>query len=352
MEIQEELFGKTSNGISVEKISLINNHGLKLAILTYGGIIQAIETPDEDGIFKDIVQGYDSIEGYEKDEYYMGAVVGPVAGRITHARIPINDRIIQLEPNAGTHQLHGGPMGLHKKVWKAKAEKRQDSLRLILTTEAKEGESGYPGNRDFKTTYILNNKNQLMIYFDATTDADTVVNMTSHSYFNLSSQENDGLDDHLIMINALKTLATDELLIPTGEFDYVLGKATNFSRGKLIGQGLKEQAEGFDHVYAINKEPGKFGITAKVVHQKSGRVLELVTNQPALVFYTNNYPDGSVIGKNGLPIISQGAFCIEPQHFPDSPNHPHFPSIALKAGDTYKSRSQFTFGLASDEHHH
>ena len=189
-----------------------------------------------------------------------------------------------------------------------------------------------------------------MIYFDAISDKDTIVSMTSHSYFNLSEKPH--IYDHLVMINALKTLSVDDNSVPNGQFDYVLGQASNFSRGKLIGQALDQMPNGLDHVYVINKEAGKFGITAKVIEEKSGRTLELVSNQPGLVFYTNNAPDGTVIGKNNQAIIKHSAFCIEPQHFPNAPNIINFASIVLKAGATYKSRNQFTFGLTSDEHSH
>lgn len=351
MNINTSVFGNLSNQSRIDKIDLINKNNIKVSILTYGGIIQSIETPNEKGILKDIVLGYDDMDGYINDPYYIGAIIGPVAGRISNAQIPLNGNIIQLDANAGNNQLHGGPDGLNTKIWNAKTETLQNSVKLELKCFAKDGESGYPGNREFTTTYILNNKNQLLIYFDAVSDKDTVVNMTSHSYFNLSDKENDGIDEHLVMINSLKTLATNKELMPNGEFEYILGKPTNFSRGKSLKNALMEQAEGFDHLYIINKEEGKFSITAKVVHQESGRVIELYTDQPGLVFYTNNAADGKIIGKNNHPIIKQGAFCLEPQKFTDAPNHPNFPSIVLKANQKYSSRNQFNFGLASDTHH-
>jgi len=352
MDIIKSPFGITVNGDSIEKIDLINNHRVKVSILTYGGIIQCIETSDEDGHFKDIVLGYDTLEAYEKDPYYMGAVIGPVAGRITSAQIPLNGKLLQLDSNAGKHHLHGGHMGLNKKIWLAETEIKTDSVKVVLKTKAKNGEGGYPGNREFKTSYILNNKNQLMVYFDAVSDADTVVNMTSHSYFNLSNNAGDTINEHLIMINSLKTIALTEELIPNGSFDYVLGKPTNFSRGKLIGEALAQMPTGLDHVYIINKVEGKFGITAKVVHPENGRVLEIVTDQTAVVFYSNNFPKGDINGKQGLPINKHGAFCLETQNIPDAPNHAGFPSIFIKAGEKYKSRTQLTFGLASNSHHH
>jgi len=350
MNITKEDFGHLSDGRQIERIVLSNNNHIDISILTYGGIIQSLKTPDLNGDIKDIVLGYDSIEGYENDPYYMGAVVGPVAGRIKNARFQLNNETIELQANAGNDLLHSGDVGLSSKVWEAVMEEKNDSVKLTLSYMAQDDEGHFPGNRKFTTTYILNNKNQLMIYLDATSDKDTIVNMTSHSYFNLSGKPH--IYDHLVMINALKTLAVDENLIPNGQFDYVLGQPTNFSRGKHIREALDKMPDGLDHVYVVNKEAGKFGITAKVIEEESGRTIELVSNQPGLVFYTNNFPDGTVIGKNKEAIVKHSAFCIEPQHFPNAPNITNFASIVLKAGEKYKSRNQFTFGLTSDEHSH
>lgn len=350
MDIKKEDFGQLSDGRDIEKIILTNNNNIEISILTYGGIIQSLKTPDLNGHIKDIVLGYDTIGAYENDPYYMGAVIGPVAGRIKNASFTLNNELIELNANAGKDLLHSGDVGLNTMIWDAILEKKTDSIKLTLKTTAKDKEGDFPGVRVFTTTYILNNKNQLMIYFDAISDKDTIVSMTSHSYFNLSEKPH--IYDHLVMINALKTLSVDDNSVPNGQFDYVLGQASNFSRGKLIGQALDQMPNGLDHVYVINKEAGKFGITAKVIEEKSGRTLELVSNQPGLVFYTNNAPDGTVIGKNNQAIIKHSAFCIEPQHFPNAPNIINFASIVLKAGATYKSRNQFTFGLTSDEHSH
>ncbi len=352
MRITEKPFGKLTTGEEVQIIELENDRNVCICILSYGALIQSIKTPNEKGEIKDITLGYDNIEGYENDPYYMGAVVGPVAGRISNARFLLNNKTIDLEKNQGAHHLHGGSQGLHQKMWQLSTEKRHDSVKAVLETFAKDGENGYPGNRRFKTTYILNNKNQLLIYFDAETDADTVIGLTSHSYFNLSDNENDNIYDHLMMINAQKTVVMDEHLIPTGTFSFVLGKAENFSRGKKLGDAIKELPQGIDHAYMINKEFGKFGISAKALHAKSGRTIDLVSNQPAVILYTTNFPDGSVLGKNKLPINTHGAFCLEPMHFPDAVNQQNFPSILLKSGEKYKSRNQFTFGLVSQSHHH
>jgi len=352
MNIETKEFGKLSNGQQIQIVYLENDRKIKIGIITFGARIQSIITPDEEGDLKDIVLGYDNAISYEKDRYYMGAVVGPVAGRIAQGCFPLNGETCELEKNIAPHHLHGGSLGLHQKIWEFDTEERHDSVKLILKTQATHGENGYPGNRHFQVTYILNNKNQLLVYFDADTDADTIINLTSHCYFNLSSKENDSIHDHIIMMNAQKALVLDDYLLPTGSFEYVLGKAENFSRGKKLGDALTQLPNGIDHVYAINKEYGKFGISAKAVHPLSGRNIDLVTNQPAVVLYTNNSADTSILGKNKQGIIQYGAFCLEPMHFPDSPNHPSFPSIIVKAGESYKSRNQYTFGLQSESHHH
>ena len=351
MNITRTHYGTLSNGSKVDIIELNNDKQISIKILTYGGIIESIITPDEEGFLKNIVLGKDNIEGYEKDSSSIGALVGPTAGRISQGQFKIDDNSFALDNNGAKHNLHGGIAGLNKKVWTTELEKRADSVKLVLTFSSVDGEGGYPGNRIFKTTYILNNKNQLLIYFDATTDKDTIINLTSHSYFNLSN-EDDNIYDTKMMMNAQKALVVDSELIPDGQIDYVLGTPYNFTRGAKLGEALKGMKEGIDRVYIINKAYGSFGISAKAVDEKSGRTLDLVTDQPGVVLYTSNHFDGSEMGRNGKPLIKHGAFCLEPQHFPDAPNHSTFPSIILRGGEKYKSRNQFTFGLVSHSHHH
>ncbi|OYT17214.1 MAG: hypothetical protein B7C24_03730 [Bacteroidetes bacterium 4572_77] len=352
MKITKNSFGKLKDGQEVGLFILENDKNVSVSILSYGARIQSIKTPNEEGELKDIVLGYDNIRDYETDPYYMGALIGPVAGRIANAQYVEESKTIKLEQNHQTHHLHGGSHGLHQKLWNYSSEERSGSVKLVMQTFAKDGEGGYAGNREFKTTYILNNKNQLLIYMNVQTDKDSMINLTSHSYYNLSDKENCNILDQIMMINAPKVMSMNADLLPTGGFEYVLGKPANFTRGKKLGEALQVLPNGLDHVYAINKEYGKFGISAKALDADSGRTIDLVTNQPAVVLYTNNSADGSVLGKNSLPIIKHGAFCLEPMHFPDSPNQLNFPSILLKAGETYKSRSQFTFGLVSQSHHH
>jgi len=351
MNITQNHFGNLKNGEPVEQYYLTNDHHISVTILSLGATLQSILTPNSLGQLGDILLGFDTIEAYENDRQYMGCVAGPVAGRINHGQYSWQGQTFQLDCNWQEHHLHGGVAGLNRKNWTGQTKLLTDSVKLELTCQAAHGEGGYPGNRTFKTTYILNNKNQLLIYFEATTDRDSPVNMTSHGYFNLSDEPGT-IYSHKLMLNALKTLRFDENLIPTGDFDYVLGHPTNFSRGEFFGAALEKMPSGLDHIYVLNKEYGRFGIAAKAIEPESGRTLELVTDQPALVVYTSNFFDGTVAGKKGSLMPRHGAFCLEPQHFPDSVNHAQFPNTMLKAGETYKSHTQLAFGLVGDLHEH
>lgn len=351
MHISQQSFGYLPDGDEVFLIQMKNNKGVEVEVITYGAIIKKIITPDLEGNFEDIVLGKEDIQGYLEDESCLGAVVGPVAGRIGKAQAFIAGKQFEFHQNDGQNSLHGGTAALHKRNWEAEITERENSVKLELSYHAKHLEGGYPGNRTFKTTYILNEKNQLLVYFDATTDQDSIINLSTHSYFNLSGKQQD-IYDHKMLLNSLKMLNMGAGNIPDGSESYVLGSPFNFSRGALIGEALKQIDFGIDHAYIINKEFGAFGISAKAVHESSGRTMDVVTDQPVLVFYTANHYDGSQLGKNKFPLKKHHAFCLEPQHHPDAPNHSNFPSIEIKAGEVYKSRTQFTFGLTSDTHHH
>lgn len=348
MELREEYFGTTENGEKVFRYFLENNFKTKMEILDYGCIVQSIKTADKRGEFGDIVLGYDSLAEYEDDAHYLGATVGPVANRIGKAQYIDGPFMVKLDKNDGQNHLHGGLKGLNKVVWKAKPFQKKNSIGVEFTYRSPDGESGYPGNVDFKTTYILNNKNQLMIYYSAETDKRTPINLTSHIYYNLSGGKNPNVLGHYAMINALKYLDTDANLIPTGKLNFVIGSPVNFSRGKIIGDDIDKTAIGYDHTYVINKEPGKFIITSKVVEPERGRILEVVTDQPTLQFYTSNHFDGSQIGKKGVKFDKHAAFCLEAQGFPNAPNHSNFPSVFLNPGEKYSSHTQISFQIKYD----
>lgn len=348
MNISKEYFGTSKNREKIFKYILENNFNTRIVVLNYGCIVQSIETPDKYGQFTDIVLGYDSLIEYENDLHYMGAVVGRVANRIGNAQYIDGPFIYKLDPNDGTNHLHGGKKGLNKVLWKAKPFQKNDSVGIELTYRSPDGENGYPGNVDFKTTYILNNKNQLMIYFTAETDKRTPINLTSHIYYNLSGGKTSDILGHYVMINALKFLDTDDCLIPNGKMNYAIGSPVNFSRGKIIGAEIDKMTNGYDHTFIINKEPGKFVITSKVVEPESGRILEIVTDQPTLQFYTSNHFDGSQFAKSGMKLEKHAGFCMETQAFPDAPNHPNFPSIFIDPGEKYSSHTQISFQVKYD----
>lgn len=351
MHISKQSFGILENGEEVFQIIMENDHRVQIAIISFGALIKSIKTPDLDGNLQDIVLGKDDLKGYVEDDSCLGAVVGPVAGRIGNAGAFISRKYYQFDTNDGGNSLHGGSAALHKRNWKSEISRTENAVKAELTYKAIDMEGGYPGNRCFKTTYILNHKNQLMVYFDATTDKDTIINLSTHSYFNLSGKHQ-SIYDHKMFLNSLKMLHMGDGNIPDGSESYVLGTPYNFFRGGLIGEALNKIDFGIDHAYIINKEYGAFGISAKAVHEPSGRTMDLVTDQPVVVFYTANHYDGSKSGKDNHPLKQHYSFCLEPQHHPDAPNHDHFPSILVKAGEKYQSRTQMTFGLTSDEHHH
>jgi aldose 1-epimerase len=351
MHITQQNFGFLENGEEVFLIQMKNNNGIEVEVITYGAIIKSISTPDLNGHFGDIVLGKDDLKAYIEDDSCLGAVVGPVAGRIADSKAIIGGKIMKFDANDGENTLHGGSAALHKRNWKAEIDQSANSVKVELSYLAKDMEGGFPGIRTFTTKYILNNKNQLMVYFDASTDKDTIINLSTHSYFNLSARHQH-IYDHILMLNSQKYLSVREGNIPDGVMNFVLGTPYNFSRGAKIGEALKNIDFGIDNAYVINKEEGVFGIAAKVVHESSGRTMDLITDQPVLVLYTANHYDGSQWGKNNLPLEKHHAFCLEPQHHPDAPNHADFPTIYVKAGEKYKSRTQMTFGLTTDKHHH
>jgi len=348
MEIKEEYFGTTKNGDKVSKYIFENNLKTKIEVLDYGCIIKSIDTPDKLGQSGDIVLGYDSLAEYENDIHYMGAVVGRVANRIGRAQYIDGPFMVKLDKNFGKHHLHGGSKGLNKVVWKAKTFRKNNSIGIEFSYRSPDGENGYPGNVDFKTRYILNNKNQLMIYFNAETDKRTPINLTSHTYYNLSGGKAPDVLDHIVMVNALKYLDTDADLIPNGKLNYIIGSPVNFSRGKKIGADIDKMENGYDHTFVINKELGRFLVTSRVIDADSGRILDIVTDQPTVQLYTANDFDGSQLGKKGVKYGKHAGFCMETQAFPDAPNHSNFPSIFLNPGEKYGSHTQISFQIKQD----
>jgi aldose 1-epimerase len=341
-------FGKTTSGVPVELYTLRNARGMEAKIATYGGIVTHLTAPDRTGQYSDIVLGYDKIEDYLKGSSFFGALIGRYGNRIAKGKFTLNGATYQLATNNGPNSLHGGNVGFDKVVWKvAKSEVTPQGPQLTLTYKSKDGEEGYPGNLQVTALYTLTEDNALRVDFTATTDKDTVVNLTQHSYFNLRG-EGDILG-HQVQINADRFTPVDSTLIPTGELQPVTGTPFDFRKPTAIGariDGSDEQlkfGKGYDHNWVIDKPAGALAVIATVYEPQTGRVLEVSSTEPGLQFYSGNFLGGSNGGKGGRAYKVRTGFCMEPQHFPDSPNQPGFPSTVLKPGQTYKNTIVYKF---------
>ena len=349
-------FGKTPDGIAVDIYTLRNAKGAEARILTYGGIVQSLCMPDKNGHFDDVVLGFDDLEGYVSERYvkscpYFGALIGRFGNRIGGARFTLEGKTYTLAANNGPNSLHGGLKGFDKVVWTARPMEAPEGPALHLTYLSRDGEEGFPGNLTVTAIYTLTDNNELKLQFTAVTDKPTVVNLTHHSYFNLAGQGNGDILNELIYINADKTTTVGAGLIPTGEMADVTGTPFDFRKPTAIGARINDPDKvlqygpGYDHNWVINKPPGQFGLMARVMNPGSGRVMEVWCDQPGVQFYAGNFLDGTIIGKGGKVYPRRSAFCLEPQGFPDSPNHSNFPSTELKPGQTYQNTIIYKFSV-------
>ncbi len=348
--VHKKPFGKTANGAPVEIYTLCNSLGMEATIMTYGGIVTSLKVPDKNGKIGDVVLGYDNLDGYLTNNPYFGALIGRYGNRIAKGRFTLDGQTCALATNNDANHLHGGLKGFDKVVWKASPIETNSGSGLQLTYLSKDGEEGYPGNLSVTAIYTVTEKNELQIEFTATTDKSTVCNLTHHSYFNLR-----GVGDilgHVVQINADKMTPVDSTLIPTGELKPVGGTALDFRKPTAIGARIDETnddqikfANGYDHNFVLKKQPGEFRQAAIVVEPKSGRVMEVWTTASGVQFYTGNFLDGTITGKGGWVYKFRDAFCFEPQHFPDSPNHPNFPTTELKPGEIYKNMIAYKFSV-------
>ena len=335
MNFQTEINGKTTGLFKLE-----NDNGIEVYITNYGGRIVSWLVPDRDGKNADIVLGYDSIEGYlNSNEVYFGSLIGRYGNRIAEGKFELDGTEYTLAINNPPNHLHGGPNGFHNVIWDAK-QISDKHLRLQYFSE--DGEEGYPGNLQVQVHYLLNNDNELMIDYTAVTDQKTVINLTNHAFFNLAGAGSGTVNNHELMINAEHFTPVDSTLIPTGEIAPVAGTPFDFTSPKAIGRDLDQENEqldfgmGFDHNFVLNKQnQGALELAARVYEPESGRVMEVLTTEPGIQFYGGNFLDGSDTGKEGVPYEFRSAFCLETQHFPDSPNQPNFPTTVLEPGEMY-----------------
>lgn len=347
---EKKPFGKTPDGQPVDLYVLTNKNGVEAAITNYGGAVVSLKVPDRNGKFADVVLGYDSLDGYVNDKSYFGAIVGRYGNRIGHAQFSLDGKTYTLAKNNGENSLHGGIKGFNKAVWAAKELPAKNGQSLELTYPSKDGEEGFPGNLHVRVVYTLTDSNELKIEYSATTDKKTVVNLTNHTYFNLAGPGSGDILGHQLVIEADKFTPVDASLIPTGEFRDVQGTPLDFRKATAIGARIDQDDEqlklghGYDHNFVLRRAAGApISLAARVVEPNTGRVLEVWTTEPGVQFYTGNFLDGTARGKGGLTYARRSAFCLETQHFPDSPNQPKFPSVVLNPGEKYSTTTTYKF---------
>ncbi len=343
-------FGKTPDGQPVDLYVLTNKSGAEASITNYGGAVVSLKVPDRNGKFADVVLGYDNADGYVADKSFFGALIGRYGNRIGHAQFALDGKTYTLAKNNGENSLHGGIKGFNKALWTAKTHSVKGGQSLELSYLSKDGEEGFPGNLKVTVIYTLTNTNALKIEYSATTDKKTVVNLTNHSYFNLTGQASGDILSHQLMIPADMFTPVDAGLIPTGELRDVAGTPFDFRKPTAIGARIDQDDEqlklggGYDHNFVLRPpmDRAEF-LAARVVEPTSGRVMEVWTTEPGVQFYTSNFLDGKTIGKGGVGYPKHAAFCLETQHFPDSPNQPKFPSVVLNPGARYHTITTYKF---------
>jgi aldose 1-epimerase len=342
-------FGMMPDGSKVELFTLSNAGGMEVRAMTYGGIIVSLRVPDRNGRVDDVVLGQETAAAYAKNDPYLGALIGRYGNRIAKGRFTLDAKTYQLATNNGPNHLHGGIKGFDKVIWTAEPFQKSDSAGVIFSYVSADGEEGYPGTLKVRVTYTLTPQNQLIVDYHATTDRPTVVNLTQHSYFNLAGQGTRDILDHRMQINADRITAVDATLIPTGEFLPVEGTPFDFRQPAPIGARIDSDNEqlkygpGYDHNWVLNGTGLK--LAARVSEPTTGRTLEVSTTEPGIQFYAGNFLDGTIPGKQGRVYKRRYGFCLETQHFPDSPNHPNFPSTTLRPGEEYVSQTVMRFGV-------
>ena len=342
--VERSAFGTLPDGTAVDLFTLKNPNGMVVKVITYGAIITEIQAPDRNGKLGDIVLGFDNLDAYLKGHPYFGAAIGRVGNRIAKGRFTLDGKTYKLAANDGPNHLHGGRIGFDKVVWAATATATEDAAQVKFTYTSKDGEEGYPGNLKVTMTYTLTTKNELRIDYRASTDKATPVNLTNHSYWNLAG-EGDILS-HELRLFANAFTPVDATLIPTGEIRIVKDTPMDFTQPKPIGRDLKQLAnkpQGYDHNFVPNSHGRTLALAARVVEPKTGRVLEILTDQPGVQFYSGNFLDGTLTGKRGVVYKQYYGFCLETQHFPDSVNQPTFPSVILRPTQTYRTTTVHRF---------
>lgn len=342
MKITRTPFGAV-DGKEVFLFTLVNNGDMTVKIINLGGIITSVLVPDRTGKLDDVVLGFNDLSDYLRAHPYLGAIVGRYGNRIAKGRFVLNGKEYRLALNDGNNHLHGGTAGFHQVVWEAAAFEEEDGVGVELRYLSKDGEEGYPGNLTTTVRYLLTDRNEIVINYYATTDQPTVVNLTQHSYFNLKGEGCGDILDHEILIHARHYTVVNDELIPTGEIKPVADTPLDFTTFQPIGARIHLLPGGYEHNYVLNRGEAQPSLAAEVREPQSGRIMSVYTTEPGMQFYTGNNLDGTFTGKRGVKYDKHSGFCLETQHFPDSPNHPEFPSTVLNPGAVYRQTTIYRF---------
>ncbi len=351
VSIEKKEYGTTPAGQKVAIYSLKNQKGMEVNIMTYGGIITSLKVPNKAGVSEDVVIGFNNLEQYTKANPYFGALIGRYGNRIAKGKFTLDAKEYSLAINNTPNALHGGPEGFHRVIWTAEEAKGGDVATLKLKYLSKDMEEGYPGNLTVFVTYTLKNDNSLDVLYEATTDKKTVLNLTQHSYFNLSADFTKTILDHEITIDADKLVPVAATLIPTGKLTDVTNTPFDFRKPKMVGKEIEAKDEqlknglGYDHCWVLNNQGKGERFAASAYEPKSGRLLEVFTDQPGIQFYSGNFLDGTLPMRNGGTYARRTGLCLETQHYPDSPNQKDFPTTVLNPGENYKTKTTFKFSV-------
>lgn len=345
--VSREAFGTTPEGEAVDVFTIRNKNGLELEVITYGGIIRTLRVPDSNGEFEDVVLGYDNLEGYVQNNPYFGAIIGRYGNRIARGKFSLDGQEYSLATNDNLNHLHGGVRGFDKVVWQGESFEEDGAAGIIMTYRSADGEEGYPGNLDVTVTYTLNDQDELIFDYKASSDKPTIVNLTNHAYYNLTGMEDDILG-HVLEINASEYLPVDTTLIPEDPMS-VEGTPFDFTSPYQIGARINEEdiqlknGFGYDHCWILDPSSESPAFAASLYDSASGRFMEIFTTEPGIQFYSGNFLDGSITGKENQTYAYRSGLCLETQHYPDSPNRPEFPSVRLDPGEEYSSRTTTRF---------
>jgi aldose 1-epimerase len=343
--VEKHAFGQTPDGTAIESYTAYNSQGASAKFISYGATLTELHVKDRTGKLGDVVLGFDDLQGYLGNHPFFGATIGRYANRIAKGTFTLDGKTYHLPINNAPNSLHGGDQGFSRRVWKGEVLNLPDGSGVRFTYLSKDGEEGYPGNVTVTVTYLLTDKNELKIRYAAETDQDTVVNLTNHSYFNLSGSGSRDILKYVLYLNADKYTPVDSTLIPTGEIAGAAGTPLDFRKATSIGAHIAELKEigGYDHNFVLNGQPGTLRIAARVTDPDSGREMEVWTTAPGVQFYSSIHLNGSIKGKGGVAYQKYGAICLETQHYPDSPNHANFPSTELKPGQHFHSETIYKF---------